>query len=80
MEKLSNSLAKIIGLKIAYYRKLKGYTQLQLAQKINISLSYISKIECGCLAKCVSLPVLMMISKELNVSVSQLICENIEKK
>ena len=73
-------LSKIIGLKIAYYRKLKGYTQLQLAQKVNISLSYISKIECGCLAKCVSLPVLLMISKALNVSVSQLISEDIEDK
>ena len=26
-----------LGLTIAYYRKLKGFTQLELAEKVNIS-------------------------------------------
>lgn len=30
-----------IGLKIAYYRKKKGYTQTELAQRIGMSLSLI---------------------------------------
>lgn len=36
---------RLIGINIAYYRKLKKYTQMQLAQKTNISLSYMAKIE-----------------------------------
>ena len=35
----------IIGLKIAYYRKLHGYTQEALAKKIGISCQAISKWE-----------------------------------
>ena len=35
----------MIGLNIAYYRKLKGITQLQLAEYINISRTHMSNIE-----------------------------------
>ena len=38
---------KMIGLKIAYYRKLRGYTQGQLAGKIGISTTYLGQIERG---------------------------------
>lgn len=34
-----------IGLNIAYYRKLKGYTQDQLADKLEIEQPHISRIE-----------------------------------
>lgn len=37
----------IIGRKIAYYRRLKGYTQEEFAAKIGISPNYLSQIECG---------------------------------
>ena len=30
---------KMIGLKVAYYRKLKGYTQEQLAEKLGVDTS-----------------------------------------
>ena len=33
-----------IGLKVAYYRKLNGLTQEQLAEKISLSSRYISKL------------------------------------
>lgn len=36
---------KMIGLNIAYYRKLKGIRQLQLAEYINISRTHMSNIE-----------------------------------
>ena len=36
---------KMIGLNIAYYRKLKGMTQLQLAEQVNISRTHMSRIE-----------------------------------
>lgn len=33
------------GLNIAYYRKLNGFTQEGLAEKANVSLNHIAKIE-----------------------------------
>lgn len=36
---------KLIGLKIAYYRKLRGLSQMRLAEKINISRTHMSRIE-----------------------------------
>lgn len=42
-QKISNSEKyKKIGLNIAHYRKLKGMTQFQLAEKIEISRTYMS--------------------------------------
>lgn len=38
-------LYKQLGLTIAYHRKLRGMTQEQLAEKIDKSRTYISKIE-----------------------------------
>jgi DNA-binding XRE family transcriptional regulator len=70
---LQNHLARKIGLKVAYYRKLRGYTQQQLAQKIDVSLSYMGKIECGALIKCASLPILLTIAKVLDVSIMNLV-------
>ncbi len=47
---------RILGLNIAYYRKLNGYIQESLAEKLNLDRTTISKIE---LAACgVSLDVL----------------------
>ena len=36
---------KMIGLNIAYYRKLAGLSQLQLAESIGISRTHMSNIE-----------------------------------
>ena len=36
---------KRIGLRIAFYRKQRGLTQKMLAEKANLSTSYLSKIE-----------------------------------
>ena len=67
---------KLLGIKISYYRKRKGYTQAQLAEQVNISQSYMAKIECGFLSNCVSLPVLNNISQKLSVSIDELISKN----
>jgi transcriptional regulator with XRE-family HTH domain len=42
-------LYKIIGKNIQTQRKLKGYTQETFAELMNVSWSYVSKIECGIL-------------------------------
>ncbi|MEG2022028.1 MAG: helix-turn-helix transcriptional regulator, partial [Oscillospiraceae bacterium] len=34
-----------LGLNIAYYRKLKGFTQDQLSEKMDIDQTHLSKIE-----------------------------------
>lgn len=61
---------KLLGLNIAYYRKLNGYTQESLAEKLNLDRTTISKIE---LATCgVSLDVIFDISELLGVSVERL--------
>ena len=36
---------RMLGLNIAYYRKLNGYTQEELAEKLNLDRTTISKIE-----------------------------------
>ena len=36
---------KMLGLKIAYYRKLRGYTQEQFAELIEKSWSFIAQVE-----------------------------------
>ena len=38
---------KNIGLKIAYYRKKRGYTQAELAERIGMSVAYLGQIERG---------------------------------
>lgn len=67
---------KMIGLKIAYYRKLRGYTQGQLAGKIGISTTYLGQIERGNNGKSFSLETLLLIAAGLNVEVDLLLSGN----
>ncbi|MDD2955331.1 MAG: helix-turn-helix transcriptional regulator [Oscillospiraceae bacterium] len=63
-----------LGLKIAYYRKLRGYTQEQFAELIGKSWSFLSQIEAnnGKTVKGVSLETLFQISDALTVPISKL--------
>mgnify|MGYP003317751012 CR=1 FL=1 len=45
MDFLFSDKYKKLGLNIAYYRKDRGYTQIQLAEKIGIDRSHMSAIE-----------------------------------
>lgn len=38
-------ILKKLGLNIAYYRKLKGFSQNKLAETVNISRTHMSRIE-----------------------------------
>lgn len=51
-----------IGLKIAYHRKLNGYTQEQLAEKIGINPKYLSNIETPSNVQPISLKTLFAIA------------------
>ncbi len=49
MEKIDNCLKEVqyIGLRIAYFRKLRNLTQVDLANKVSINKNYLSHIEEG---------------------------------
>lgn len=59
---------KKIGLNIAYYRKLKGLSQMQLAEAVGISRTHISNIEAPNMPTSISLETLMDIADALEVS------------
>ena len=63
---------KCIGLRISYFRKLKNITQAELAEQLAINKNYLSHIESGSANKAISLPLLIRISKALNVELSLL--------
>ena len=62
-----------IGLRISYFRKMQNMTQATLAEKVHISKNYLSHIESGASNKAVSLPLLIEISKALNIELSVLV-------
>lgn len=64
---------KMIGLKIAYYRKMRGYTQGQLAGKVGISTIYLGQIERGNNGKSYSLETLLSIAVGLDRDVNLLL-------
>ena len=64
---------KMIGLKIAYYRKMRGYTQGQLAGKIGISTTYLGQIERGNNGKSYSLETLLSIAVGLDIDANLLL-------
>lgn len=62
---------KIIGKNIQNQRKLKGYTQETFAELMNVSWSYVSKIECGILN--LSLGKIYEIAKYLKIDIKELL-------
>lgn len=67
---------KEIGLKIAYYRKKKGLTQAQLAEKVGKSTNYIGLIERGNNGKSFSMGTLFTIAHVLEVKPEELLSNN----
>lgn len=65
---------RILGLKIAYYRKLRGLTQEQFAEAIGRSVSFVSQIEANnsSVVKGISMETLFVVSDKLNVPLSKL--------
>lgn len=63
---------KKLGIKIAYYRKLKGLTQVELASKVGISASHLSKIERG-VAQGVPMSIYWNIADKLEVDFIELL-------
>lgn len=57
-----------IGLKIAYYRKLRGLTQEELAERVGLTPAYIGHLEAPNIPKALSLDALFDIASALEVS------------
>ena len=56
-----------LGLKIAYYRKLRGLTQEELAEKIDRTPAFIGHVEAPNIQKAISLDTLFDIASVLDV-------------
>ena len=63
---------RLLGLTIAYYRKLRGLTQAELAEATNLSRTHISKIEAPNGKTSISLNKLFDIAEVLEVPVKDL--------
>lgn len=66
MDKTYSKQYKNLGLNISFYRKSRGYTQMELAELLNIDRSHMSAIELATVG--VSLDVIFKFCEVLDVS------------
>lgn len=59
---------RTLGLRIAYFRKIKGLTQEQLAEQVGKSAGYIGTVEAVNVQRAISLDMLFDIADVLGVS------------
>jgi transcriptional regulator with XRE-family HTH domain len=67
MKKIYAEQYRQIGLKIAYYRKLRGLTQEDLAEQVNLTPAFIGHLEAPYINKALSLDALFDIATVLDV-------------
>lgn len=67
----------VIGKNIKLYRKFSKLTQVQLAEKAEISISYLSKIEADSCDKSMSISMLNQIANALDVEITVFFKEEI---
>ena len=65
-----------IGLKISYYRRLRGMTQEQLAEKVDKNLAFIGAVEAPNINRTASLDTLFDIAEALDVEPYKLFVED----
>ena len=63
-----------IGLKIAYYRKLRGLTQEELAEQVGVTPAFIGRLEAPNISKALSLDTLFDIAAVLEVPPHKFLC------
>ena len=64
------SVYKDIGRRIAFYRNLRGFSQEELAARIDISTSHLSKIEAPNTNISFSLDMLLLIAECLDIDIA----------
>ena len=67
-----NNIYTLIGQNIKKYRKLKGYTQEQLAAKSNLSYGYIKNLEAKGVYASISIETLQVIAHKLDIDINTL--------
>ncbi|MDR0861797.1 MAG: helix-turn-helix domain-containing protein [Oscillospiraceae bacterium] len=67
---------KMLGLKIAYYRKMAEMTQEQFADKIDRSVSFIAQVEGTGTTRGVSLETLFRMAEALGIPPSKLLADD----
>ena len=70
MDKTYSSQYKNLGLNISFYRKSRGYTQMELSELLNIDRSHMSAIELATVG--VSLDVVFRLCEILEITPKQL--------
>lgn len=65
-----------IGLKISYYRRLRGMTQEQLAEKVDKNLAFIGAVEAPNINRTASLDTLFDIAEALEIEPYKLFVED----
>ena len=68
----------VLGLKIAYYRKLNGLTQEELAEKVGVSTQAVSKWEQQ--TSCPDIMLLPMLANIFNITIDELFGLSFEKE
>ncbi len=76
MKEKYNEKYRRIGLKISYYRKLRGMTQEQLAEKIDKNLAFIGAVEAPNINRAASLDTLFDIAEALDIEPYKLFVED----
>ena len=64
---------RMLGLNIAFYRKMCGMTQLQLAEAVDISRTHMSNIEAANVNTRISIDLLFRLSEVLGVKPADLL-------
>lgn len=64
-------LYRVIGSNVKHYRENSSLTQVQLAERSKISISYLSKIEAAGCDKSLSISVLNQIANVLGIEISE---------
>ena len=62
-----------LGLNVAYYRKLAGFTQEELAETVDISRAYMATIEAPNMVQSISLEMLFQLADALSIEPYQLL-------
>ena len=64
---------RVMGLRIAYYRKKAGYTQEAFAEEIGRSLNFLAQVEGSSTTRGISLETLFKICDVLNIQPGRLL-------
>lgn len=65
-----NELTRVIGERLRRYRKIKGWSQLELGIQADVDRSYIGRIENGQVR--VTVHTLCLLANALNINITQL--------